>query len=155
MKYIKTYEGVFDFFKKKKEPKLDYDKIRQDPYWEPKKDNAYWKQIFKINIAAPRGGTTMLNDVELVMKFSHDDFSGYYFDGIWKTDFDWSKYYTSNVKINYVTKQEKAKEGDKSEEFSFGRGNWFALIEEGRIVKATEEEIIFYNLHDETNKYNL
>ena len=27
MKYIKTYEGLFDFFKKKKEPKIDYNKI--------------------------------------------------------------------------------------------------------------------------------
>ena len=79
----------------------------------------------------------------------------YHFDGIWKTSFNWSEYYKSNVKINYVTKQESANEGDKSEEFLFGRGQWFGAIEQGKIVKATEEEIEFYNLHSETNKYNL
>lgn len=154
MKHIKTYEGLFDWFKKKKpkEPEYStsikyngtnfYDKIIKDPYWRPNKiDNIYWKHFFG-------------KDIELIMKFLYEEKIGhgggeYYFDGIWKTPFHFEENFTYNMK------QSSAKEGDKSKGFSFGRGQWFTLIERDIIVKATQEEIDFYDFHSEINKYNV
>jgi len=165
MKYLQIYESWYKdwFLKNKKE---------EEPIIYPSAENQYWKRIFSITLNPGYGAVVFDQkhfNIELIMKFTYeidlmDDGKGgeYHFDGIWKTAFDWSVYYKNKsplfgTKHNYVTKQESAKVGDKSEEFIFLRGEWFGLQKEKekKIFPASQEEIEFYELHDTTNKYNL
>ena len=165
MKFIKTYEGIFDIFKKKPDPyynEIEYPTV-----------DSYWKFSFLVKFQEDTGSQIKLSTTNLqsIIKckkiFSDVSTDIYVFHGIW-LDSHYIKNLVSfqhGTHPNYLHNEMIANvnEGDSfKKNFEIEKENWEMYYRSGLInnpfisvIKATSEEIEFFDFHETTNKYNL
>lgn len=150
MKHLKTYENIFNIFRKDKN-KIKWNKngcsfvLSKKPK-PPRKfetiypnysDKQYWSHTYYSgkNNDIPFTVILKLNHEEDLQ--THGKGGEYHFDGIVATnDNNW------NI-------------GDKYIDLTFTRGSMFEYEENGRLKLATPEQIELYDRYAEINKYNL
>lgn len=171
MIYIKTYEGILDFFKKK-QPDPYYDKIEYPTI------DSYWKFSFLVkhfnkddNLSVGDSVTLVSEDVKCVIKCEknysdiHTDI--FVFDGVWLDSYEIKNLYSfqHGTYPNYLQREiiGDINAGDSfKKNIEIEKENWNLYYKSGltnnpfiSVIKATTEEIEFFDFYQTTKKYNL
>lgn len=142
MKYLKTYENIFNKIKWDKNghsfvinTKKDKPPRKFETIYPNYTDKRYWSLTYN----------TGKEPFVVILKFDHEEDlepgkgGEYHFNSIVETE---------NIDNGWKT-------GDKYIDFDFSRGKMYEFEEEGRLKLATPEQIELYDRYSEINKYNL